>query len=154
MTPPATVKEASPRCTLNLLATVSPEELEKLSTEFKNWILPTPEVANTCLRFTVHVDTQNHPPIRGATRRYASKILEEVQAKATKLLREGIIEPSQSAWCSWPVMVKKPDESYRMCIDYSPLNAITKHLAVPMQSVDDLLDCAHGAVYLSKIDIN
>lgn len=50
--------------------------------------------------------------------------------------------------------MRKPDGTYRVCVDYRPLNAVTKHLALPMQNMEHLLDCAHGAVYVSKIDIS
>uniref|UniRef100_A0A6V7LWV4 Reverse transcriptase domain-containing protein n=1 Tax=Bracon brevicornis TaxID=1563983 RepID=A0A6V7LWV4_9HYME len=102
----------------------------------------------------MHIDTQGHPPIRGGARRYVPQLLKAAHEKAAQLLKEDVIEPSQSDWCSWPVLVKKPDGSYRFCVDYRPLNAVTKHLALPMQNLEDLLDCAHGAMHVSKIDIS
>ncbi|XP_063989930.1 uncharacterized protein LOC135169123 [Diachasmimorpha longicaudata] len=143
-----------PPCTLTSLAIIPEDQSASLREKFKSWIKPAPEVANVCPLLTMRIDTQGHPPIRSPTRRYAPQILKVAQEKTKKLLEQGIVAPSQSDWCSWPVLVRKPDDSYRLCIDYRPLNAVTKHLAVPMQSLEDLLDCAHGTVYASKIDVS
>jgi hypothetical protein len=41
-----------------------------------------------------------------------------------ELLDKGFIRPSTSPWGCPALFVKKKDESLRLCIDYSPLNAV------------------------------
>jgi hypothetical protein len=49
--------------------------------------------------------------------------------------------------------VKKKDESLRLCIDYSPLNAVTIKNKYPLPRIDVLLDQLVGAKVFSKIDL-
>ena len=57
------------------------------------------------------------------------------------MLAEGIIEPcSSSEWASTIVVVKKKDNTIRLCVDYRRLNAETRIDAYPMPRVDDILD--------------
>ena len=68
------------------------------------------------------------------------------------MLSEGIIEPSESAWSSCPVIVPKANGQCRFCIDYRLVNKVTKKLAYPMKNMDDILDKLLAARYISKLD--
>ena len=50
-------------------------------------------------------------------------------------------------------MVRKPDDTYRMCIDYRDFNAHTVRDSYLAPSVDTVLDGLRGARYISKIDL-
>jgi hypothetical protein len=49
--------------------------------------------------------------------------------------------------------VKKKDGSLRMCVDYSPLNAVTIKNKYPLPRIDVLFDQLAGAKVFSKIDL-
>ena len=66
---------------------------------------------------------------------------------------EGVIERCKCPWNSPPVLAKKSDGSYRLCIDFRKLNARTKKHAHPIPNVDRLLDKFANARYISKIDM-
>lgn len=55
------------------------------------------------------------------------------------MLHKGVIQPS-SSYFSFPVMVKKQDGTWRFCVDYRKVNAVTKKQKFPIPIVDELLD--------------
>ena len=58
-----------------------------------------------------------------------------------------------STYSSVPVMEKKSDDTYRMCIDYREVNAKTMKDANPSPSLDSILGGLRRARYISKIDL-
>ena len=51
------------------------------------------------------------------------------------------------------VLVKKKDDTLRMCIDYKALNKKTLKNRYPIPRIDELMDELRGARFFSKIDL-
>lgn len=49
------------------------------------------------------------------------------------------------------VIVRKGDQSWRLCIDYHRLNAITKHYEYPLPRIDESLDVPLSSVYFCTL---
>ncbi|KAL7304725.1 hypothetical protein TKK_0002964 [Trichogramma kaykai] len=100
-----------------------------------------------------HIRLTDETPIKHKLRRMTEPMLGEARNTVTKWHKEGIIEPSASDFRSAPVLVKKSDGGYRMCIDFRDLNARTVKDAYPEANMDMILDRLRNARFISTIDL-
>src|SRR5690606_31420621 len=93
-------------------------------------------------------------PLRQRSYRYSASERDVIREHVSDMLEKGAIQPSTSPWASPVVLVLKKDGTWRFCIDYRKLNAITKRDVYPLPRIDDALDCLHGASWFSSLDLN
>ena len=79
---------------------------------------------------------------------------QELRKEVMDLLKEGILEHSQSAWSAPMVPIRKPNGAIRLCIDYRKLNSVTQPDPFQIPRVDAMLDEVAEAVWLTKLDMN
>ena len=92
-------------------------------------------------------------PISIAPYRMSPLELAELKKQLEELLEKGFMRPSVSPWGALVLLVKKKDDSMRLCIDYHQLNKVTIKNKYPLPRIDDLMDQLQGATVFSKIDL-
>lgn len=96
----------------------------------------------------IHVKNYRFPIIHKA----------EVENQMKDLLKQGIIQPSESAWNApiW-VVPKKIDQSgkqkWRIVVDYRRLNQVTHPDKYPLPNIDDIFDALHNSKIFTTIDL-
>ena len=78
---------------------------------------------------------------------------ETIEREVEQLLAQGLIEPSSSDRCSQVHLVKKSDRTWRFCIDYRDLNAMTKSDSYPLPRIDAIVPRLANHKWYSIIDL-
>ena len=77
---------------------------------------------------------------------------EVISNEIDDMLAKGIPERSEAAYASPLVLVKKPDGTYRTCVNFKELNKMTVFDPEPMMSADDIFQKLAGSRYYSTFD--
>ena len=92
-------------------------------------------------------------PVSQPYRRIPPNQYKEVKMHISELLKKGVIQESSSSYASPIVLVRKPDGSLRLCVDYRRLNSKTRRDAFPLPRIEESLDALSGAEFFSTIDL-
>lgn len=91
-------------------------------------------------------------PVKVRPYRYSPIQKSEIEKQLKQMLSQGVIRPSASPFASPVLLVRKKDGTWRFCVDYRYLNAITVKHKYPMAVVDELLDELAGSQWFTKLD--
>ncbi|GBC25874.2 retroviral-like aspartic protease 1 [Rhizophagus irregularis DAOM 181602=DAOM 197198] len=97
--------------------------------------------------------TEEVPPIKKRAYRTAPKENEFIESEINDMLEQGLIESSTSHWSFPVVVVKKKNGKLRFCVNYKPLNDITKKDNYPLPRIDELLDSLQDAQWFTTLDL-
>lgn len=89
----------------------------------------------------------NTTPVNSRPYRYSPLHKDEIEKQVKELLQAGLIVHSSSPFASPVLLVQKKDGSWRFCVDYRKLNAITVKNRFPMPVIDEILDELAGTQY-------
>jgi hypothetical protein len=79
--------------------------------------------------------------------------LETVNQYIDKMLNNGYIKRRITDQASSLILVKKPDDTYRVCVDYRILNSVTQKNIYPLPLVNSLLQIIGQRRIFNKIDL-
>ncbi|KZS06649.1 Uncharacterized protein APZ42_029823 [Daphnia magna] len=101
------------------------------------------------------INTGSAPPVHQPPYKSAWKERAIIQRQVGEMLEKGVIEPSNSPWASPVVLVKKKDGSWRFCVDYPRLNAISVKDVYPLPGIEETLSrmgnaCIFSTMYLES----
>ena len=92
-------------------------------------------------------------PFKERYRRIPPHLFDEVKKHLQEMIEVGAIRKSFSPWASAVVLVRKKDGGLRFCIDLRKLNNRTIKDGYSLPRIEDTLDCLHGAVWFSTLDL-
>ena len=92
-------------------------------------------------------------PFKERYRRIPPHFYEEVKNHLQEMVEMGEIRRNFSSWASAVVLVRKKDGGLRFCIDLCKLNNRTVKDGYSLPRIEDTLDCLHGAVWFSTLDL-
>lgn len=106
-----------------------------------------------CTTLVEHTIETDSAPIKQRYYPISPAMQKVVDRELDGMLAQGVIERSNSPWSSPILLIPKRDNTYRFCVDYRKLNAVTKRDAYPLPYVSHILDKLRDARFLSTLDI-
>ena len=87
------------------------------------------------------------PPFKECFHRIPPPQLDEVREHLKLMLDAGVVRPSNSPWCNAVVLFRKKDRSFRFCIDFQRLNALTIKDSHPLPHICETLESLARAAH-------
>jgi len=92
-------------------------------------------------------------PVHIRPYRYAPQLKDEIEKQIQSMLQSGLIQKSNSPFSLSVLLVKKKDNTWRFCVDYRHLNAITAKGKYPVPIIDEFMDELSRASWFSSLDL-
>ena len=106
------------------------------------------EVAEHALK--IHPDSK---PVKQRLRRFDKEKRRAIGEEIAKLLAAGFIrEVYHPEWLANPVLVRKKNGKWRMCVDYTGLNKACPKDLFPLPRIDQIVDSTSGCETLCFLD--
>ena len=136
------------------LTTAERREVEDFVLEYRDRFYFVGDQIGTIDIWEHTIDTGDALPIHVPPYKTSPKDRQQIDEIINQLLQDGVIVPSCSPWSFGIVLVPKRDGGVRMCIDYKPLNSVTRPDSHPMPLIQDGLDFIGGHDLFTTLDAN
>jgi hypothetical protein len=93
-------------------------------------------------------------PVNIRAYHYPPGLKDEIERQVNIMLDQGLIQPSKSPFSSPMLLVHKKDGSWRFCVDYRYLNAMTVKFVYMIPIFDQLVDELGVAKWFSVLDLH
>jgi hypothetical protein len=111
-----------------------------------------PGVPRELIKHSLNVHPQALPK-KQRRRRFAHDKRETIKRKIAKLLVAGFIkEVIHPEWVANPILVRKKNNEWRMCVDYTDLNKHCPKDHFELPRIDQVVDSTAGCVLLCFLD--
>ena len=97
---------------------------------------------------------ENATPIKQRYYPVSDKLQSAMVDELNKLINLDAVEKSHSSWNNPVVMSKKSNDTYRLCIDFRTVNAVTVKDSYPVPYMETILSKLRRARYISTIDLS
>jgi len=108
-----------------------------------------PNISPNVMEHNLNVDP-TYKPVVQKKRHLGLERAAAATAEVQKLLEAGFVRERQYLeWISNVVLVKKPNDTWRMCVDFTDLNKVCLKDSCPIPNIDKLVDVRTGHALLS-----
>ena len=99
------------------------------------------------------IDLTTQQPLRYRPRRFTPDQQQEMKNQVESMLKEGVIQPSNSPHSAEVVLALKPGGKWRFCVDFRLLNKFTVTDSYPLPRIDELLRSVQGSKWFAALDL-
>ena len=135
---------------LSHLPLVQRKELAEVITQYREVF---PDVPSKTNLIEHDVDVGDYAPIKQHPYRVSPIKKELLDKEVQYMLKNDIIEESQSNWSSPCILVPKHDGGFRFCTDFRKVNDKTKSDSFPIPRIADCIDQIGNAKFVSTFDM-
>ena len=135
---------------LSHLPIVQRKELAEVITQYREVF---PDVPSKTNLIEHDVDVGDSAPIKQHPYRVSPMKKELLDKEVQYMLKNDIIEESQSNWSSPCILVPKHDGGFRFCTDFRKVNDKTKSDSFPIPRIADCIDQIGNAKFVSTFDM-
>ena len=135
---------------LSHLPSVQRKELAEVITQYREVF---PDVPSKTNLIEHDVDLGDSAPIKQHPYRVSPMKKELLDKEVQYMLKNDIIEESQSNWSSPCILVPKHDGGFRFCTDFRKVNDKTKSDSFPIPRIADCIDQIGNAKFVSTFDM-
>lgn len=135
---------------------LSRAQQDRLTALLQRWthVFASHEEDYGCTSAVLHsIPTGDAPPVRERYRPVPPSLYPELRTLLQGMLANGVVTESSSPWAAPVVLVRKKDGSWRFCVDYRKLNAVTHKDAFPLPRIEESLTGLTQSRWYSTLDL-